>query len=776
MANDNTLLFETRVNLSGLQGGMDAAERVVVTDSQKMASAMSILKGETAALGQAYQQLGTMAAEGNAAAIAAIAEHIDATNAAKAAVAALAEAEEEEVAVQRTSISTRMQASAELRILEGSTQGATRAIAALASTVPGLTEAIGTLFTAFAAVAILELFVNIAEKIHNIAIQFDVVAQAEKRASDGFNSSIAAMEAAVDAQSAAMRDQLENTQGHVAALKYDLGHLQLNLESNDKTVIQQAQDRVDALKSRIKAGTSTIATGTTAGPNGEAVVGSQTNVTKDAQAAAIDLAQAQRDLATANIQLDTDNRRLQTSTIQLGEAEQEEADKAAAAANKAAAAKLKALESALTQEELVNGKSAQLEESYWSQYVNTFTRGSSQYDTVADKILSAKGRVAEEYGKDVLKQVEDDQRASESAQRVSDAINEAYAKITEQENRTQKSQEEFNAAVAKSEEITAQNTASIELATIAQDKAMGSMTALGAAHATAAVHAQEYTDKLAALRAQLAAVQAETPNTQEDVDSQSKRALGLQNQIQQTQGQAQVSGITDTTSQAQALSAPYLKAFDDINQGFLGVTNKMILGTQSISRDFAQMGAQLVVSVADSVEKMLAQWVRYEIQSTLAHQTANTAKIASDSTAAATTTAISTQTSLMQISHEAAVAAAKAWSSLSGIPIIGPVLGAAAAAGTYAGVMALAAFETGGIIPNTGVALVHQGEAVLPAGLTSLLLNASSNSTSNNSNINATTNINGGISSDRQFKTMLSRNSEHVANTVSRGLRRQGRA
>jgi hypothetical protein len=66
-------------------------------------------------------------------------------------------------------------------------------------------------------------------------------------------------------------------------------------------------------------------------------------------------------------------------------------------------------------------------------------------------------------------------------------------------------------------------------------------------------------------------------------------------------------------------------------------------------------------------------------------------------------------------------AAGKAWDALSGIPIVGPVLGAAAAATTFAGIMALASFEQGGIVPKTGVALVHQSEGVLTAPTTRML-------------------------------------------------------
>jgi len=76
----------------------------------------------------------------------------------------------------------------------------------------------------------------------------------------------------------------------------------------------------------------------------------------------------------------------------------------------------------------------------------------------------------------------------------------------------------------------------------------------------------------------------------------------------------------------------------------------------------------------------------------------------------------------------ARVAGAGAYAALAWIPLIGPALGAAAAAEAFAMSMA---FEKGGIVPSAGVlagggvpAIVHPGEGILPVPLTHLLLNA----------------------------------------------------
>lgn len=65
------------------------------------------------------------------------------------------------------------------------------------------------------------------------------------------------------------------------------------------------------------------------------------------------------------------------------------------------------------------------------------------------------------------------------------------------------------------------------------------------------------------------------------------------------------------------------------------------------------------------------------------------------------------------IESQAHEAAAKAWNW--GVGIGGPIVGAIDAAAVFAAVSALNAFEKGGIVPETNVALLHKNEMVLPS-------------------------------------------------------------
>ena len=66
-----------------------------------------------------------------------------------------------------------------------------------------------------------------------------------------------------------------------------------------------------------------------------------------------------------------------------------------------------------------------------------------------------------------------------------------------------------------------------------------------------------------------------------------------------------------------------------------------------------------------------------------------------------------------EIMVDAKKAASGAYSATADIPYVGPILAPIAAATAFAGVMALASFDIGGVVPKTQVALVHGGERVL---------------------------------------------------------------
>lgn len=95
------------------------------------------------------------------------------------------------------------------------------------------------------------------------------------------------------------------------------------------------------------------------------------------------------------------------------------------------------------------------------------------------------------------------------------------------------------------------------------------------------------------------------------------------------------------------------------------------------------------------------------------------AQVAATATGTATKAGIVGASNLKEITSHAAVAAAAAYRAMAGIPVVGPVLGAIAAATTFVAVEAfgaLASLDVGtNFVPSDQLARIHQGERVMPA-------------------------------------------------------------
>lgn len=141
--------------------------------------------------------------------------------------------------------------------------------------------------------------------------------------------------------------------------------------------------------------------------------------------------------------------------------------------------------------------------------------------------------------------------------------------------------------------------------------------------------------------------------------------------------------------------------FKQISSGFNTALNSWMQGTETASQAFGKMFqdimSQLINFVEQWIEKKIEMWLMDKL---LSHTSQSAAAIA-------------------QITSNAAVAASGAYAATAAIPFVGPELAPEAAMVAYMDVMSMApaAFALGGIVPATGLALVHQGERVLPASM-----------------------------------------------------------
>jgi hypothetical protein len=259
----------------------------------------------------------------------------------------------------------------------------------------------------------------------------------------------------------------------------------------------------------------------------------------------------------------------------------------------------------------------------------------------------------------------------------------------------------------------------------------GNMSKLAAEQARAAAEAKAYAEQIQVLKNELAQL---TPATEEY-----KR---VQQQIAQMQTQQTISGIQNNplAMQHEQIVQQYMNTFSQINDAWLQVANRMMYSTRDLGLQFAKMGQGIAISVMDGMEKAAAAEVVYLMTS----KSSNASQRFDDAKTAA--------------------ANSYKWASAWG----GPIAGAVAAAVSFA---AVASFDEGtGYVPKDGLALIHQGEAVIPAPTMQELRGSSADG----GDIHIHQQNNWNTMSDREFQRQLERHAAHVAGAVRKHLRQGG--
>ena len=169
--------------------------------------------------------------------------------------------------------------------------------------------------------------------------------------------------------------------------------------------------------------------------------------------------------------------------------------------------------------------------------------------------------------------------------------------------------------------------------------------------------------------------------------------------------------LADTEKMGKAKVAEARK----VNTEIEALDRKHLNQLQELDKEQAQAGKVAAMETANAFGQSMLQVAQ-------GHQSmAKAAQAAFEKMVSA-----SLQAALMEVAHEktaqmahAESAAAAAFHAMAGIPVVGPALGAVAAAATFAAAMA---FENGGIVPGTGTgdivpAMLTPGEGVVPKGV-----------------------------------------------------------
>jgi hypothetical protein len=229
------------------------------------------------------------------------------------------------------------------------------------------------------------------------------------------------------------------------------------------------------------------------------------------------------------------------------------------------------------------------------------------------------------------------------------------------------------------------------------------------AAATKSINAQIAKEK--ELQATLTAKGA-TPENSEALESSIRRQVGLQDEL--TRATAKYGEEIQKVSALQKASAvdgqqEYTMLANSINSGMSSAVAGWLHGTETFGEGMRKMLGGLLTQQA----QFWTQWILKQAEAFVASKILGTADAAAKQAQATTT-----NEAMVQGSAGAGAAAAFA-SVIEALPFpFNVAVAPGIAASTLAQIEAfgaIAAFEGGGLVPSTGLALLHGGEMVLPA-------------------------------------------------------------
>ena len=756
-------------------------------------SAEEAVRQATANMEAAYAQLGKAAELGNVQAAEALKTYEVELDQAKAkaaslatAIAELSAAEQAETSSLQSNITARMAASSELRLLEGNLQASARAAGAFLSTLPGIGAAMQAAFPVAGAAALLAIIVQAGGALAKFGE--DAAELSRKLDTNWLAGAIGQMSGLKDlvqqtdelllgvakdtdrSNQKALADRVEQirmTQGNAAAAREEAAQIRTRNRAVQEAIdiqkgaVSDAQTKVSDSIDLSSASENGLSQQQDALEASQELEQSKGNLTK--------LLKEQEEIQARIVALDDEASRSQKKE------DEEKARKGLAAENKANEERMRADELAYNQLRISHNLTLQEEAKFWQERLDGFGEKTAQYAAITAKLAEIYTKSAEDTHRAIEAYKKEQKKLTEEEYPASEGIAKALEGLNEDLTRTGERWASYNAEVARGIEIQIENSAKLAEARIAFELATGAITQQAAAHQLAAIHAKEYADRLAELRAELKKIQEDQALTPEQKATKSQ---GIQNQITQVQGQSDVSKVADSTKQASQFEKPWLKSFDEIGRQWMRVQDQILKGQISIGRGVQQMASSMLLDVVHSYEQMIAAAIRRKVMDVAAHVEGEATKTGATAAGAATRGTIETAETLKSVFHHAVSAAAGAYSALAGIPIVGPELGAIAAAATFAGVMSLAAFEKGGIVPGSigsAVPIVaHAGERVLTTQQTSTferMVNGGGNNPTSGTTNHFGNNTFNGVADAKTFQRMLNKHERSVAASAKKALR-----
>ena len=217
--------------------------------------------------------------------------------------------------------------------------------------------------------------------------------------------------------------------------------------------------------------------------------------------------------------------------------------------------------------------------------------------------------------------------------------------------------------------------------------------------------------------------------------------------------------INETKTVGQALQENIVKGLNGVSTGLA----KTIVEGKSLGQSMRQVGKEMAES-----------FIEMELKRVMAHMMAELHITGLTTLGATQRKAIEGQAAGASIRKSAGSAAGKAYDAMANIPYVGPILGAIAAAATFAGVMAFDSFDQGGIVGHTGLIKAHENEMVLPRPISEKVQKMADGGGPGNGKLPEIHQHNSYSSIDSKgMQEILTQHQSHIANGVVKELRRR---
>jgi hypothetical protein len=167
----------------------------------------------------------------------------------------------------------------------------------------------------------------------------------------------------------------------------------------------------------------------------------------------------------------------------------------------------------------------------------------------------------------------------------------------------------------------------------------------------------------------------------------------------------------------QSLMQPIQRAFDTSITG-------MILGTTTLQKAVGNIAQSILAEFVNLGVKMATNWIASELAMTTASEAGAAARTAAEGEGMAAGLAMKAANAVKSIMTDSAQAFSGIFAFLA--PMMGPAAAGPAAAGeatVMAAVSGIASAAGGWVVPSDQLAMVHQNEMILPAGISQGLQN-----------------------------------------------------